>query len=388
MLRNLASSVAVFGLLFVAASHGAKHKNHLKRSYLLYVGTYTGPASKGIYGYRFNSATGEITSLGLMAETANPAFLAVDPDRRFLYAVNEVSNFQGQKSGSVTAFAIDRKSGKLTLLNQVPSRGEGPCFVALDDAGKHVLVANYGSGSAAIFPVLEDGRLGEASAVVQHGGHGPDPVRQEGPHPHDVGITHNKQFAIVTDLGLDQLFVYRFDPEKGTLTANNPPSLKVAPGLGPRHFALAPNSKFLYVINELISSVTAFSFDDTKGTEREIATVSTLPNGYKGTSFASEIALSPDGKFVYASNRGHDSIAILAIDPATGALKLSETVSSGGKTPRHFEITPNGQHLIAGNQGSNNLVIFSIDKKTGHLTPSGQLSNVPSPVCVKVLEID
>src|SRR5207248_7685475 len=221
------------------------HKTNAKGSYLVYVGTYTGPTSKGIYAYRFNAATGQSNSLGLVAETTNPSFLVVDRTRRFLYAVNEVSDYQGQKSGGVSAFAIDRKTGRLTLLNEVASRGADPCYVTLDKTGKYVLVANYDSGTVAVFSVLNDGRLGETSSVIQHSGHGVDPKRQEGPHAHEIELSHDNKFAIAADLGLDELLIYHFDAAKGTLAANDPPYAKVEPGAGPRHFSFDPSGKFL-----------------------------------------------------------------------------------------------------------------------------------------------
>jgi 6-phosphogluconolactonase len=373
-------------------SLGAAPKSGSKRSYLVYVGTYTGPSSKGIYAYRFNAVTGRAVSLGLVAETANPSFLAIDPGQRFLYAVNEVSDYQGlhdqnQKSGSISAFAIDRTSGKLTLLNRVSSRGEGPCYISLDKTGKYVLVTNYDNGSIAVFPVLRDGKLGDASAVMQHSGHGPDVKRQEGPHPHEIETSPDNRFAIVSDLGLDQLLVYHFDPAQGTLAANNPPFTPVASGAGPRHFAFDPGAPFLYAINELTSTVTGFSYNLSAGTLRPLTTVSTLPGDFKGTSYGAEIAVHPNGKFLYASNHGHDSIAVFAITPAGGAPKLLEIVSTRGKTPRHFEIAPGGAYVFAANQESNNVVLFKIDKRTGHLTPTGQVLKVPSPACVKFVAI-
>jgi 6-phosphogluconolactonase len=358
-------------------------KSHSRGKYLVYIGTYTGPASKGIYAYRFDATTGQATSLGLVGETVNPSFLAIDPSRRFLYAANEVSDYQGKKSGAVSAFSIDRKSGKLTFLNELPSGGAGPCYVSLDKTGKHVMVANYDSGSVAVFPVLSDGKLGEPSSVIQHTGHGPDPKRQEGPHAHQIDTSSDNRFALAADLGLDEVLVYRFDAAKGTLAANDPPFAKVAPGAGPRHFVLHPNAKFLYVIDEVASTVTAFSYDAVGGKLQLLTAVSTLPEGFKGSNDTAEIKVSPDGKFLYGSNRGHDSIATFSLDSATGTSKFVESVSTGGKTPRNFEIAPGGDYVFAANQESNNVVIFKVDKTTGHLTPTGQVLETPSPVCIK-----
>jgi 6-phosphogluconolactonase len=355
----------------------------------MYVGTYTGPDTKGIYAYRFDAATGEATPIGLVAETVNPSFLAIDPTQRFLYAANEISDYRGQKeggkrTGAISAFAIDRKSGKLTLLNQVSSYGAGPCYVSLDQAGKYVLAANYYGGNVAVFPVRKDGRLDEASAVIEHTGPAVDP---SGPQPHQIDLSRDNRFAIASYLGLDRLLAYRFDPVKGTLSANDPPFTQLHPGARPRHFAFDPNYKFLYALEEAASKVAGFSYDAATGTLRQMATVSTLPDGFSGDNTTAEIKMHPDGKFLYSSNRGHDSIAIFAIDPATGMPTFLEAVPSGGKKPRNFEIAPGGAYLLAANQNSNNIVVFKIDPQTGHLTPTGQILEVPSPACVKFAKL-
>jgi 6-phosphogluconolactonase len=376
--------IALLLLVLPVVSSGNANPNG---SYLVYVGTYTGPASKGIYAYRFDAATGQATSLGLVGETVNPSFLAIDPSRQFLYAANEISDYQGQKSGGISAFAIDPKSGKLTFLNEVSSHGAGPCYLTLDKTGKHVLVANYDGGSVAVFPVLKNGRLADASAVIQHSGHGLDPKRQESPHAHQIELSRDNRFAIVADLGLDQLLVYRFDPTKGTLTANNPPFAKLDPGAGPRHFAFHPSSKFLYVINEMASTVTGFSYNAASGSLKPLSTVSTLPEDFKGNNDTAEIEVSPGGKFLYGSNRGHDSITVFAVDPATGTHKFLESVPTGGNKPRNFAIDPSGNYLFAANQQSNNIVIFKINQESGRLTPSREVLETPSPVCIKFVTI-
>jgi len=385
--RLLMSSFAWMFLLALVPLHAAGQKSDSKDSYLMYVGTYTGPASKGIYAYRFDAATGQSTSLGLAAETVNPSFLAVDRSRRFLYAVNEIADYQGAKSGGLSAFAIDRKSGKLKFLNEVSSRGAGPCYVSLDKTGKYVMVANYDTGSVAIFPLLADGELSDASAVIQHSGHGPDPKRQEGPHAHEIETSPDNRFALASDLGLDELLVYRFNPSKGTLAPNDPPFAKVAPGAGPRHFVFHPSGKFVYVIDEIASTVTAFSYDAANGTLRQLTAVSTLPEGFKGNNDTAEIHVSDDGQFLYGSNRGHDSIAVFSLDPTTGTPKFVEAVPTGGKTPRNFELAPGGAYLLAANQESDNIVVFKVDKKTGHLTPTGEVLEAPSPVSIRFVAI-
>jgi len=365
---------------------GAESANGVaKGQYLVYVGTYTGPKSKGIYAYHFDASTGRVVPLGPVAESVNPSFLAVDPSRRFLYAVNEVADYQGRqgdKTGGVTAFAIDPHTGALTFLNEVASGGPGPCHVSLDKTGKYVLVANYDGGSVAVFPRLADGRLGEASAFVQHTGHSVNPQRQEGPHAHCILTSPDNRFALAADLGLDQLLVYRFDAAHGTLAPNDPPFAKAEPGAGPRHFAFAPSGRFVYLINEIGSSVTAFSFDERRGTLAKLETVSTLPKDFKGANDCAEIAVSRDGRFLYGSNRGHNSVAVFAIDPGKGTLTPVEHVATQGKTPRNFALDPTGKYLFAANQDSDSIVMFQIDPNTGRLTPTGQVLDAPSPVCV------
>jgi 6-phosphogluconolactonase len=359
-------------------------------NYLFYVGTYTqeGSKSKGIYAYRFDTTTGQSTSLGLAAETTNPSFVALHPNGRFLYAVNELGNYKGPNSGGVSAFSVDGATGKLTFLNEVPSRGGDPCYIIVDKSGKWVLVANYTGGSIAVFPVLPDGKLGEASTFVQHTGHGADPKRQEGPHAHSIDLSPDNRLAFVDDLGLDELLVYKFDPSKGSLTPNGPPFIKLDPGSGPRHFALHPSGKFGYVVSEMASTVTALSVDLKSGKLQRLQTLSTLPADFKGENDDAEVHVHPSGKFVYTSNRGHDSIAVFAVDPNKGTLTHVDDAPTQGKIPRSFEIDPTGQFLLAENSKSDNIVIFRIDQKTGRLTATGQVLEVGSPVCVKFLKED
>jgi len=361
-----------------------------KGQYLFYVGTYTedGSRSKGIYAYRYDAATMQITPLGLAAETTNPSFVALHPNGRFLYAVNELPNYQGPNSGGVSAFSIDRATGKLTFLNEVASRGADPCYITVDKTGKYVLVANYTGGSVAVFPVLHDGKLGDASALLQHTGHGSNPQRQEGPHAHSIDLSPDNRFAFVDDLGLDELFVYRFDATKGTLTPNDPSVVQLGPGSGPRHAVLRPDGKFAYVISEMGHTVTALSYDAASGRLQPLQTVTTLPKNFQGRNDDAEIQIHPSGKFLYASNRGHDSIAIYAIDKSKGTLAQIGIVSTGGKEPRSFEIDPTGRFLFAENQKSDNIVVFRIDAKTGRLTPTGKVLEVVSPVCVKFLAVE
>ena len=380
---TLLSAVLLSTLLSAAPaeSHG---------KYIFYVGTYTedGSKSKGIYSYRFDADTAQITPLGLAAETTNPSFVALHPNGRFLYAVNEVGDYQGPNSGGVSAFSIDRSTGKLTLLNEVPSRGADPCYITVDKTGKYVLVANYTGGSIAVFPVLPDGKLGEASAFVQHTGHGTNPERQEKAHAHSIDLSPDNRFAMVDDLGLDELLTYKFNSANGSITANDPPFVKLDPGAGPRHFSLSPSGKFAYVISEMHSTVTAFSNDERTGTLRPLQTISALPKDFTGKNDDAEIQMHPSGRFLYASNRGSDTIAVFAVDPQKGTLAPVEYTPTQGKIPRSFEIDPTGRFLFAENQKSDNIVVFRIDAKTGNLTPTGQVLDVASPVCVKFLKVE
>jgi len=384
---------ALWLLPFSTVSSAAANKG----KYFVYVGTYTenGSESKGIYAYRFDSTTGALAPIGLAARAINPSFLAVHPNRRFVYSVNEVRNYKGEKSGAVSAFAIDHATGKLNLLNQVASKGGDPCYVTVDRTGKYVLVANYAGGSVAVFPVLEDGRLGEASAVVQHTGHGTNPERQEAPHAHSIDISPDNRFAIVDDLGLDETQVYSFESAKGSLLAADPNdprnSLKTAkatPGAGPRHFALHPNGQFAYVINEMQNVVSVFRYDANVGDLHLLQAISSLPKDYSGHSEAAEIEVYPSGKFLYASNRGHDSIAVFAIDKDKGTLTPIEYVSTKGASPRNFEFDPSGSLLFAANEKSDNLVVFRINPHTGRLTPTSKVLDISQPVCVKFVAID
>jgi 6-phosphogluconolactonase len=356
--------------------------------FLVYLGTYTNKTeSKGIYAYRFDATTGKLLEIGLAAESADPSFLALHPSGKYLYAVNELGDFNGQKAGAVSAFAIDHKSGKLTQLNQVSTHGAGPCYVSLDTTGRWVLVANYDGGSVATFMVQDDGSLSLAKGFVQHAGSSVDKERQEGPHAHWIAVSPDNRFALAADLGLDDMLVYKLDPIKGSLTPNTPPFAQVKPGSGPRHFAFHPNGKFGYVLTEMATTVTAFSYDAKKGALTAIQTVPTLPKDYSGPTEAAEIAVHPNGKFLYASNRaGIDAITIFSIDPTKGTLKETGRVSTKGRTPRNFAIDPTGAYLLAANQESANVVVFKIDAATGALTPTGDEVKVPAPVAVAFLE--
>jgi 6-phosphogluconolactonase len=344
---------------------------------LVYIGTYTRETSKGIYAFRFDAASGKLTPLGLAAEIKNPSFVAIHPNQRFLYAVGE------SEGGSVTAYSIDRQSGKLTALNTVSAKGGGPCHVNLDSTGSSLAVANYGTGSVTMYPVQADGRLGEASGFDQHKGSSADPRRQQGPHAHSVDFSPDNRFLMSSDLGLDQVLIYKFDPKKSSMTANDPPFGRVKPGSGPRHFAFHPSARFAYVINEIASTVTAFAYDAARGALTELQTLSTLPQGFSESNSTAELEMHPSGKFLYGSNRGHNSIAVFAIDQQKGSLTLVDNVSTQGEVPRNFAIDPSGKFLFAANQQTDNIVLFRIDGETGKLSPTGESVEVDAPVCIR-----
>ena len=355
--------------------------------YWVYVGTYTGDNpedSQGIYRCRFDAASGKLAEPFLAGQIGSPSFLAIHPSGKFLYAVGETADFNGAASGSVNAFAIDAHSGDLKLLNRQPSGGTGPCHVVVDKAGKNVLVANYGSGSCAVLPIGEGGQLQQPTSVIQHAGSSVDKVRQEGPHAHSINLDAANRFAVCADLGLDKVFVYRFDSAQGTLAANDPPAYVGEPGGGPRHFAFHPNGKFAYVNNEMASSVTALSYDDQAGVLKKIHTLSTLPTEHAGNSTA-ETVVHPSGRFLYVSNRGHNSIAVFRIDQLTGKLTAVGHQGAGINVPRNFNVDPSGKWLIVANQDGHSLVVFAIDEQTGLLTPTGNAVQVPRPVCVRFL---
>jgi 6-phosphogluconolactonase len=384
LLRNstsfaTASILSLVIMLIASAAAGAG-----KDESLVYFGTYTGKKSKGIYVSRFDAATGKLSAPELAAEVPSPSFLAVHPKGRFLYAVNEVGKFQDKPAGSVSAFAIDKATGKLTALNQQSSGGPGPCHIITDARGRNVLVANYGGGSVAVLPVRSDGGLEPASAFVQHSGSSVNRQRQEAPHAHGIYLDPADRFAYVPDLGMDKILVYRFDPKKGSLTAAEAPSASVAPGAGPRHFAVHPRGRFAYVINELVCTVTAFARESRTGALTELQTLSTLPEGeaFKPSLSTAELFAHPSGRFLYGSNRGHDTIVVFAVDAKTGRLSRVENVSTEGKIPRSFGIDPGGKWLLAANQSSDSVVVFGIDPKTGRLTSTGQIIEVGAPVSV------
>jgi 6-phosphogluconolactonase len=362
----------------------------------VYVGTYTEPIrfgtgrilqgkGDGIYVYRIDQSSGALKLVAKATGISNPSYLAIDSTRHFLYAVNELKTYEDQPTGTISAFAVDPKTGKIEFLNKKLTRGTDPCHVALDAQGKYVFVANFMSGSVCVLPVLGDGSLGEASDFIQHHGSSVDPIRQRGPHAHSVTLDEANRFAFVPDLGLDKLVVYRFDPERGRLEPNEVPWVTMKPGAGPRHMAFHPGGKFAYLINELDSTMAALSYEGGRGTFKLLQIVPTLPEGFHGGSTCGDVQVSPSGEFLYASNRGHDSIAICKIDQRTGKLTLVGHAPTQGKTPRHFGIDPTGTFLLAANQDSDTIVTFRIDPHTGKVLPTDHATPVPTPACVKFL---
>lgn len=366
---------ALLALLICAASaFGADE-------YWTYFGTYTGAKSKGIYAAKFDSRTGKFGAPQLAAEIANPTFLAVHPNGKWLYAIAEVGNFGGKKSGGIAAYSIDAGSGKLIALNTQASGGAGPCHVFVDSTGKCVLAANYGGGSVIAVPLKADGSLAEPGSFIQHNGSSVNKGRQEGPHGHCIITDPGNRFALACDLGLDKVLIYKLDPPMGELRPNDPAFGSTAPGAGPRHIAFHPNGKFAFVINELDCTMTTFAWDGKRGALTAVDSVSTLPGERQKSFSTAEVQVHPSGKFVYGSNRGHDSIAVFTVAADSGKLARVQNESTQGKTPRHFTLDPTGKFLIAENQGSDNAFVFSVDQGSGKLTPTGEKIEVGAPVC-------
>ena len=348
---------------------------------LVFIGTYTSGKSRGIYHARFDPVSGKLSAPELAAEAKNPSFIALGPQQKHLYAVSEVSQWNGQPTGGVSAFKIEAATGALQLLNQQPSGGTGPCHLSLERSGKSLLVANYGSGSIAALPVREDGTLAAPASVIQHTGSSTNPNRQTGPHAHFITPSLDDRFALVCDLGLDKILVYHLDPLKASLSANEPPFISVEPGSGPRHLVFHPNGRLVCLINELSGTLMSFRYEPQGGRLEHIETITTLPKDFIEANTSAEIQLAPSGKFIYASNRGHNSIAVFALDARSGHMTFVERQSSNGKTPRFFGFDPSGKWILAANQDSDNIVVFRVDPETGRLTATEQEVQVGAPVC-------
>ncbi len=340
---------------------------------------YIGTSEKGIYFADFDAKSGRLSAPQLVSDTIAPSYITIHPDEHYLYAVNEVDK------GSVTGFSIDRSSGKLTPINTASVKSAGPCYLAIDKSGRWIITANYAGGSITVLPIESGGKLGEVSDFIQHKGSGPNRDRQTSPHPHWVGFIPKSGLALVTDLGIDEIAIYNFDARKGALTVGDSAFMTIPPGSGPRHGAMHPSGKFFYVITELTNYITEYYFEPEPKRFTALQTVSTLPEGFKGESTGAEIAVHPTGKWVYASNRGDDSIAVFeVVEPKKkGLLKPAQHIPSGGKTPRQFEIDPSGRWLLAGNQNSDNIAVFSIDQTSGKLTLSSTVPGVPKVSCIK-----
>jgi 6-phosphogluconolactonase len=352
---------------------------------IVYIGTYTRSEphvqgqAQGIYVYELDLATGALRHLSTAPGVVNPSFVTLDSQRRFLYAVQEVDAHAGQPGGAASAFAIDPHTGALSPINHQHTHGRHPCYVNIDPSGRWLLVANYGGGSVSVLPIGADGALGPAAAVVQHEGAS---THHDGPHPHAIVPDRAGECVLVPDCGLDRIMLYRLDAQQGALTPNDPPWGTLRAGSGPRHLAFSQDGSRLYCINERGSSVTAFDYEPAQGALREIQTVSTLPDGFAGKNSCADIHLHPSGRFLYGSNRGHNSIASFAVHATSGELQPTGHTPTGGRTPRNFAIDPSGTLLLAANQDSGTIVIFRIDQSTGALSPTGQVVQVPTPVCV------
>ena len=369
------------GLLGACAARANAWSNQ-DRQFTLYVGTYTSGASEGIYGYHMNGegALTRFTSI----KSVNPSFLTTDRSKRFLYAVNEVGDYLQKPGGAVSAFAIDPVTHNLRLLNEQATHGADPCHLSVDSSKRTLLVANYTGGNVSVMPLRSDGTLGMVAEVKQHEGSGPK-EQQKGPHAHCIIFDRSERHALAADLGVDKVMIYRFDRATGKLAPAAQPFAELKAGAGPRHLSLHPTGKFLYVISELDSTMTTFNYNELKGTLTEIETVSTLPGDFSGTSYCADVHVSPSGKFLYGSNRGHNSIVVFKIDQRTGKLTLVEHVSTEGNWPRNFTIDPTGGFLLVANQRSDNVVVFSIDPATGQLKPTGVNEGIPAPVCLRFL---
>ncbi len=350
---------------------------------LIFVGTYTndkGSTSRGIYAFRWDADEGSLAPLGLAAPTVNPSFLAFSPNHRHLYAVNEVDAYHGEKSGSVTSFAVEK--GSLKAINTVSSRGGGPCKITVDLTGKAAFVANYDGGSAASYRILPNGALSKAVSSFQYSGHGADPERQAAPHTHCTTVSPDNRYVLVNDLGLDRISVYHLDPSTAVLTANDPPYYEALPGSGPRSFVFHPGGKWAYSLNEIANTVDALAWDAERGVLTRLQNISTLPEGFSGPNTTATVAVDSVGRFLYASNRGNNTIAVFSIDDRDGKLKPVQHVDCGGKTPRHFALDPGNQWLLVANEDTSNIVVFARNTRSGLLTPTGKEYPVSHPVCI------
>jgi 6-phosphogluconolactonase len=378
------AGVGTIGLALPELAFGRAFYFRRPTELLVYVGTYTSGKSEGIYLYRLNLSSGELNRIATTTGVKDPSYLVLSPSRRYLYAVNELEEFAGKKSGAVSAFAVDQRTGELRLLNQQPSLGGSPCYVTVDPTGKFVLVANYSGGNVAVLRVLGDGSLGAATDMQQNQGSSINSERQQGPHAHCIELGPNNRFAYICDLGTDKIMIFRFDRKRGKLLPAKTPWVQTKPGAGPRHITFHPSGKYAYVMNEMHVTVSAYAHSSADGNLKEVQTVPALLSEPTTADSGADIHVSPDGEFLYCSNRGHDSITAFKINQRNGTLTLIAHEPTGGNTPRNFAIDPTGSFLLVANQRSDNIVTFKRDKKTGRLTATGHVAEVPSPVCLKI----
>jgi 6-phosphogluconolactonase len=377
-------AVSAVGLLGLAGAESAWSEESQRDCMLLYVGTYTeGNRADGIHLVRMEPRSGELRLLGSFDAGANPSFLAIHPNGRVLYAVNEVEEHNGRRTGAVSAFAIARDTGALTRLNEQPSEGGAPCYVSMDRSGRAVLVANYAGGSVALLPIQADGALAAPTHVVQHIGTGPNAARQGAAHAHCIVADPSNRFALAADLGIDRVLVYRLDLDAGALRHVERGDAVMRAGSGPRHLAFHPTLPLVFVANELDSTVTTLGFDRGSGALSPLRTHSTLPAGWTGANYPADIHVASSGRTLYVSNRGHNSLAVFSIADSTGALALEQVASAGGDWPRNFSLDPTGRWLLVANQRSGSVVVLSRDEKSGRLTPTAQRLAIPSPVCLR-----
>lgn len=375
-------AVGTFGAIFMQKQAFAAFNPPGSMSGIFYIGSYVDTPDGGITICRFFPGSGEIHMVDVCKGIANPSFMISGSRRQYLYIVNETGDFGGKSSGSVSAFRRDAKTGKLAFLNVQASLGAHPCHLTIDRTGRFILVANYSGGNVAVLPVGPDGKLAGAVEMVQHSGHGPNAGRQESAHAHSVNLSPDNRFAFVCDLGIDKIMIYRFDEKTGKLSPSSHPFFQTAPGAGPRHFTFAADGKQAFVVNELNSTLTSLKFDPDTGILSELETLSTLPDGFSAENTCADVHVHPNNRFVYASNRGHDSIAVFSIDKVTGKLEFIQHQSVSGKTPRNFSIHPSGRFLLAANQNSNSINTFSLDPETGKLNQTGKSIQIDKPVCI------
>jgi 6-phosphogluconolactonase len=354
---------------------------------LVFFGTHSAGPEKGISVAHFNSKTGILTKPELLVEAPAPAYFIIHPNGKYLYVCNSNDFSKGYTGQTISSYRIDPEKESLTLLNQQSSGGADPSYICMDASKKFVLVANYKGGSVAVIAINHDGSLGEMTTNIKHEGRSLDTVRQTQPYAHSIRLDPTNRFALVADLGLDKLFVYRFNSTTGSLESNDPPFIKVSPGSGPRHIAFHPNGKFVYLVNEMASTVITYAWDSATGKLTELQTSSTLPPDFNGKNACAEIEVSPNGKFLYASNRGHESLAVFAIDNTTGKISLHENIPTQGKSPRNFEFDPTNKWLIVTNHNSDNALVFKVDNKNGHLTPTGEPVPIVYPFGIRVLPV-